>query len=139
MTSLISGIVSFTDNEHFQSGGHKTSRADIDKMKLYGLMLFHKSPDSVSQLKTAFDLSSFGFIKRRQLRKFICDIGEYLIEQSNIPSRSSLYEQEYFLHCSVRRNGLCAVLASDILYEERTVFRMLEHVSLRIQVMTNND
>ncbi|PAV80018.1 hypothetical protein WR25_22997 [Diploscapter pachys] len=51
--------------------------------------------------------------------------GKILVERSALGTRSSVQENEYFLHCLVRENGLAAVSVTDKEYQSRVAMTMM--------------
>lgn len=54
--------------------------------------------------------------------------GRLLVERAATPSRTSIKEQEYFIHCYVRQDNLTGVCITDGEYEARVAFTMLSKV-----------
>ncbi|KAK0417793.1 hypothetical protein QR680_013214 [Steinernema hermaphroditum] len=100
-------------------------------MKVYGIMVFHKETSAdkkVKLMKSAFDLSSFSFFQRNSVKEFMEFTGKLLVERNNVPSRSSMQENEYFCHTYIRQDGLSGVCVTDGEYQKRVAFTMLTKV-----------
>uniref|UniRef100_A0AC34FKR5 Synaptobrevin homolog YKT6 n=1 Tax=Panagrolaimus sp. ES5 TaxID=591445 RepID=A0AC34FKR5_9BILA len=99
-------------------------------MKLYSILLFQKS--AVGQkpklLKDAYDLKDFSFFQKGSVKEFMDFTGRLLVERAATPSRTSIKEQEYFIHCYVRQDNLTGVCITDGEYEARVAFTMLSKV-----------
>lgn len=54
--------------------------------------------------------------------------GKLCVERNTAPSRSSIKEQEYFLHCYIRPDNLAGLCVADSDYQSRVAFTMLSKV-----------
>ncbi|CAI4231148.1 unnamed protein product [Auanema sp. JU1783] len=98
-------------------------------MKLYSIMVYHKSPEgTVRPFKAQYDLSSFGFFQRGSVQEFMLFTGRLLVERSGMGARSSVKENEYYLHCYVRADGLAAVSVTDAEYQARVAMSFMTRV-----------
>jgi synaptobrevin family protein YKT6 len=99
-------------------------------MKLYSIMIFHKdgADGKPTLLKNASELSGFSFFYRNNVAEFMSFTGRLLAERSAVPSRSSIKENEYFIHCYVRPDRLTGVCVTDEEYQARVAFSMLSKV-----------
>uniref|UniRef100_A0A915I7A1 Longin domain-containing protein n=1 Tax=Romanomermis culicivorax TaxID=13658 RepID=A0A915I7A1_ROMCU len=95
-------------------------------MKLYSLLILYKNTEKdVKVLKGAYDLQSFSFFQRNSVREFMVFTAKVIIERSEIPSRSSVKEQEYVCHAYVRADKLVGVVVSDAEYPQRVAHNLL--------------
>jgi len=98
-------------------------------MKLYSILIFQKNPGAKPKLfKDEYDLKDFSFFQRGSVKEFMDFTGRLLVERAATPSRSSIKEQEYFIHCYVRQDNLAAICITDGEYEARVAFTMLSKV-----------
>lgn len=93
-------------------------------MKLFSVMICYKGA-TVRTLKGAYDLQSFSFFQRGSVQEFMVFTGKILVERSSAPSRSTVSEQEYMLHCYIRNDGLAGVIIADKEYPQRVAFNLL--------------
>ncbi|KAL3090317.1 hypothetical protein niasHS_006769 [Heterodera schachtii] len=99
-------------------------------MKVFGLMVLSKdsSTAKVRLLKGAFELNSFSFFTRKNVQEFMQFTAKLIAERSATPSRSSVKEGEYFIHCMVRQDNLVGVCITDEQYQSRVAFTLLNKV-----------
>ncbi|KAI3409751.1 hypothetical protein GPALN_006130 [Globodera pallida] len=99
-------------------------------MKIFGLMVLCKDPSLATArlLKGAFELSSFSFFTRKNVQEFMQFTAKLISERSATPSRSSVKEGEYFIHCMVRHDNLVGVCVTDEQYQSRVAFTLLNKV-----------
>uniref|UniRef100_A0A915M8H7 Uncharacterized protein n=1 Tax=Meloidogyne javanica TaxID=6303 RepID=A0A915M8H7_MELJA len=77
-------------------------------MKLLSIMILHKNP-SLGQtrlLKGEYELGSFSFFTKRNAQEFMQFTAKLVSDRSATPSRSTIKEGEYFVHCFVRHDSL---------------------------------
>jgi synaptobrevin homolog YKT6 len=109
-------------------------------MKLYSLSVLYKNGASSSQngsgqakiLRSAHDLSSFGFFQKGSVEEFMKFTSKILAERTETGSRSSVKEHEYMAHVFVRGDNLTVVLFSDQEYPNRVAHTLLNKVTIRI-------
>ena len=99
-------------------------------MKLFSIFVLYKPPESAGGgqakiLKSASELSSFGFFQRGSVEEFMKFTSKIITERSSSATRSSVKEQEYFAHVYVRDDGLAAVIISDQEYPKRVAHSLL--------------
>ncbi|CAJ0941178.1 unnamed protein product, partial [Mesorhabditis belari] len=99
-------------------------------MKIFSILVFNKdqSSEQAQLLKGASDLSSFSFFNRSSIQDFMNFTGKLLVERSGLGSRTSVSEQQYWLHVYVRADGLAGVCVTDQEYLQRVAFTMLTKV-----------
>ena len=107
-------------------------------MKLFSIYVLYKPPGSTggeqsngSQariLKSATDLSSFGYFQRGSVEEFMKFTSKVITERSAPSTRSSVKEQEYFAHVYLRDDNLAGVLISDQEYPKRVAHSLLTKV-----------
>ena len=102
-------------------------------MKIFCIYVLYKAPDSSGGgqariLKSASDLSSFGFFQRGSVEEFMKFTSKIITERSSVGTRSSVKEQEYMAHVYVRADNLTAVLISDQEYPKRVAHTLLNKV-----------
>ena len=98
-------------------------------MKLFSLLVLFKSESgSAKILRSAAELSSFGYFQRSSVEEFMKFTAKIIAERSELGSRSSVKEQEYMAHVYVRGDCLAAVLISDQEYPKRVAHTLLNKV-----------
>ncbi|KAF7488503.1 Synaptobrevin -like protein YKT6 [Sarcoptes scabiei] len=98
-------------------------------VKLYYIGVFYKSDNnSVLLLKSACDLSSFGFFQRNSVGEFFRFSAKMIIERSDIATRSSIKQQEYLCHSYIRSDRLAGVVISDNEYPHRVSHTLLSRI-----------
>lgn len=103
--------------------------SNIETMvKLYYLAVLYKHPTKVITLKSANDLSSFGFFQRNSVQEFMKFTSQILVERTPAPTRTSVREQEYMCHVYVRSDKLAATIISDHEYPHRVAHTLLNKV-----------
>ncbi|KAI1729419.1 regulated-SNARE-like domain-containing protein [Ditylenchus destructor] len=96
-------------------------------MKLYSVIVLYKNPTTskATILKSAAELSSFSFFYRKNAGEFMEATGKIIAERSAAPSRSSVRENEYMIHCYVRHDNLTGICITDEEYQQRVAFTLL--------------
>ncbi len=79
-------------------------------------------------LKYACDLTSFGFFQRSSVEEFMKFTAKIITERTQLATRSSVKEQEYFAHVFLRDDSLGAVLFSDQEYNKRVAHSLLNKI-----------
>jgi synaptobrevin homolog YKT6 len=102
-------------------------------MKVFSIFVLYKIPESSGRgqariLKSASDLSSFGFFQRGSVEEFLKFTSKIITERTPITTRSSVKEQEYMAHVYVRADNLTAVLVSDQEYPKRVAHTLLNKI-----------
>ncbi|RWS08220.1 synaptobrevin YKT6-like protein [Dinothrombium tinctorium] len=98
-------------------------------VKLFHISILYKHTNNdVKALKTASDLSSFGFFQRNSVAEFMNFTCKVLIERSDIPSRVSVKEKDYLCHAYLRSDRLCAVIISDQEYPHRVAHTLITKI-----------
>ena len=99
-------------------------------MKIFSLLVLYKASDAgqAKILKSAHDLSSFGFFQRSSVEEFLKFTAKIITERTTQGARSSVKEQEYLAHVFVRSDNLAAVLISDEEYPKRVAHTLLNKV-----------
>ena len=92
--------------------------------------MLYKAPDGGQAriLKSATELTSFGFFQRGSVEEFMKFTAKIITERTSIGTRSSVREQEYIAHVYVRSNNLSALLISDQEYNKRIAQSLLNKV-----------
>lgn len=99
-------------------------------MKLFSLFVLYKSENGQAKvLKSATDLSSFGYFQRGSVSEFMQFTSKIITERTTVGARSSVKEQEYMAHVYVRSDNLSGVLVSDQEYPNRVAHTLLNKVS----------
>lgn len=93
-------------------------------MKIFAMFVLYKMPESSGggqsrMLKSALDLSSFGFFQRGSVEEFMKFTAKVLSERTEVLARSSVKEQEYIAHVFVRSDNLTSVIITDQEYPKR--------------------
>ncbi len=102
-------------------------------MKIFSIYVLYKAPESSGGgqariLKSASDLTSFGFFQRGSVDEFMKFTAKIITERSSVGSRSSVKEQEYMAHVYVRGDNLTGVLISDEEYPKRVAHTLLNKI-----------
>ncbi|XP_076340687.1 YKT6 v-SNARE homolog isoform X1 [Tachypleus tridentatus] len=97
-------------------------------VKLYYLSVLYKNPTKATCLKSASDLSSFGFFQRNSVQEFMKFTSQILVERTIAANRSSVKEQEYMCHVYVRSDNLAGVVISDHEYPHRVAHTLINLV-----------
>lgn len=102
-------------------------------MKIFSISVLYKPSDSngggqAKILKSASDLSNFGFFQRGSVNEFLKFTSKILVERSTVGSRSSVKEQDYMAHVYLRSDQLGCVLFSDEEYPKRVAHTLLNKV-----------
>ena len=100
---------------------------------LFSIFVLYKIPESSGGgqariLKSASDLSSFGFFQRGSVDEFLKFTAKIITERTPISTRSSVKEQEYMAHVYVRADNLSAVIVSDQEYPKRVAHTLLNKI-----------
>uniref|UniRef100_T1JHU2 V-SNARE coiled-coil homology domain-containing protein n=1 Tax=Strigamia maritima TaxID=126957 RepID=T1JHU2_STRMM len=93
-------------------------------VKLYSISILYKTLDSKAiTLKSAYELSSFGFFQKRgSLCTFTSQI---VVERTPASVKSSIREQDYLCHVFVRSDNLAGVVVTDHEYPPRVAHTLL--------------
>eukprot|EP00126_Sphaerothecum_destruens_P004076 Sdes_comp17975_c0_seq2m7231 len=94
-------------------------------VKLFSIMIFHKSGNQVRELACETDLQSFGFFQRSSIGEFMTFISKTLAERTCAGNRQTVEENEYHCHVHARSDNLAAVLISDKDYPTRVAFSLI--------------
>ncbi|KAG8239242.1 hypothetical protein J437_LFUL018914 [Ladona fulva] len=97
-------------------------------VKLYALSILYKGPHKASELKTAYELSSFSFFQRSTVQQFMAVFCQTIVERTFPASRQSVKENDYLCHVYVRADKLAGVLISDHEYPHRVAHTLLTKV-----------
>jgi len=100
-------------------------------MKLFSVFVIQKSEQQSQSkiLKSASDLTSFGFFQRGSVQEFMNFTSKIIVERSEPGTRSSIKEQEYMAHVFVRGgDNLAAVIFSDQEYTKRVAHTLLNKI-----------
>ncbi|CAG2115658.1 unnamed protein product, partial [Medioppia subpectinata] len=98
-------------------------------VKLYYISVLHKNDNNrVINLKSASELSSFGFFQRNSVLEFMKFTAKVCVERSDKATRSSIKQQEYLCHVYVRSDGLSGVIISDHEYPHRVAHTLCSRV-----------
>ncbi len=102
-------------------------------MKIFSIYVLLKAPESAGGgqakiLRSASDLSNFGFFQRGSVEEFMKFTSKIITERSPTGTRSSVKEQEYMAHVFVRGDNLTCVLISDQEYPKRVAHTLLNKI-----------
>lgn len=97
-------------------------------VKLYYLAILYKHPTKGMTLKSASDLSSFGFFQRNSIAEFMKFTSQILVDRTPIATRTSVREQEYMCHAYVRGDKLAGAIISDHEYPHRVAHTLLNKI-----------
>ncbi|GAB6024927.1 palmitoyltransferase [Chamberlinius hualienensis] len=97
-------------------------------VKLVALGILYKNPSKVVTLKTALDLSSFGYFQRTSIQQFMVFTSELIVERTHPGSRSSFEEKDYNCHVYVRADNLAGVAISDQEYPNRVAHTLITKI-----------
>ncbi|XP_064483789.1 synaptobrevin homolog YKT6-like [Ornithodoros turicata] len=94
-------------------------------VKLFYIAVLYKHPTKGSTLKSASELSSFGYFQRASVLEFLKFSGQILVARTLPASRSSVREKEYMCHVYVRSDYLAGVVVSDHEYPNRVAHTLI--------------
>ncbi|XP_030841460.1 synaptobrevin homolog YKT6 [Strongylocentrotus purpuratus] len=97
-------------------------------MKLFSIMVLYKGATKVTILKSASDLSSFGYFQRSSVQEFMNFTSKIVVERTQQKLRSSVKEKDYIFHVMCRESNLAGVIISDSDYPPRVSFTLLNKV-----------
>ncbi|XP_071451023.1 synaptobrevin homolog YKT6 [Hetaerina americana] len=97
-------------------------------VKLYAISVLFKGPHSASELKTAYDLTSFNYFQRSTVQQFMGVFCKTIVERTFPAARQSVKESDYLCHVYVRADNLAGVLISDHEYPTRVAHTLLTKV-----------
>jgi len=107
----------------------KKIKQQVYEMKLFSLFVLYKSDAGQAKiLKSATELTSFGYFQRGSVNEFMQFTSKIIAERTPTGTRSSVKEQEYLAHVFVRSDNLCGVLMSDQEYPNRVAHTLLNKV-----------
>ena len=91
---------------------------------LYALVIYYKDNGKAATKRASFDLSSFSFFVRRNVKEFMEFAASVLVERTDIGQRVSVKEREYRCHVYVRSDYLAGVVVSNLDYLPRVAFAL---------------
>lgn len=91
-------------------------------------VLYKRENNSIISLKSASDLSSFGFFQRNSVGEFMRFTAKMVVERSELASRSSFQEKDYLCHVYIRSDRLAGVVISDHEYPHRVAHTLLSRI-----------
>ena len=91
---------------------------------LYALVIYYKDNGKAITKRASYDLSSFSFFVRRNVKEFMEFAASVLVERTEIGQRVSVKEREYRCHVYVRSDSLACVAVSNIDYLPRVAFAL---------------
>eukprot|EP01006_Ploeotia_vitrea_P051122 TRINITY_DN67528_c4_g8_i1.p1 TRINITY_DN67528_c4_g8~~TRINITY_DN67528_c4_g8_i1.p1 ORF type:complete len:203 (+),score=29.92 TRINITY_DN67528_c4_g8_i1:102-710(+) len=100
-------------------------------MKLYSLTVFKCESNSKEEpkiLASAYDLSSFNFFQRGNVKEFVVFFGRTIASRCEPGMRHQVEENEYAAYVYRQSNGLAVVLAADKEYPQRVAFTLVGKV-----------
>ncbi|KDR17908.1 synaptobrevin homolog YKT6-like [Zootermopsis nevadensis] len=97
-------------------------------VKLYALSVLYKGTNNAIWLKSAYDLSAFGFFQRGSVQEFMAFVSKTIVERTQTAARQSVKEGEYMCHVYVRGDNLGGVLISDHDYPHRVSHTLITKV-----------
>lgn len=102
---------------------------DRNMVKLFYIgVLYKRENNSVLTLKSASDVSSFGYFQRKSVQEFMRFTAKVFTERSDLATRSSGQHKEYVCHVYLRSDRLAGVLISDLEYPSRVAHTLLSNV-----------
>ncbi|KAJ3441144.1 synaptobrevin [Anaeramoeba flamelloides] len=100
-------------------------------MKILSLCLYQWRGNNITEpklLASAFELSSFGFFKRKAVQEWCVFISDTLVKRTNESQRQSVKENNYLCHVHNRFDNLACVAVCDSEYTPRVAFALLNKV-----------
>ncbi|XP_075214774.1 YKT6 v-SNARE homolog [Lycorma delicatula] len=97
-------------------------------VKLFSLSVLYKGINSAIWLKSAYDLTYFGFFQRGSVQEFMAFVSKTIVERTQAAARQSVKEGEYTCHVYVRADNLAGVLISDHEYPHRVAHTLITKV-----------
>lgn len=91
-------------------------------------------------LKSAYDLSSFGYFQKSSAQEFMKFTSQIVVERTQEGLRQSVKEKDYMCHVYVRRDSLSGVAICDHEYPSRVAFtfinKLLEQFATEVSSAT---
>nr|XP_054766336.1 synaptobrevin homolog YKT6-like [Lytechinus pictus] len=97
-------------------------------MKLFSIVVLYKGPTKVTILKSASDLSSFGYFQKSSVQEFMNFTSKIVVERTQQKMRASVKEQDYIFHVMCKESNLSGVIISDGDYPPRVSFTLLNKI-----------
>lgn len=88
-------------------------------VKLYFIGVYRKNESQAMLVKSAVDLSSFGYFQKTSAEDFLKFTGKTIIERMEGTSRLTVKENIYLCHAYLRSDNLAVTVISDEDYPER--------------------
>lgn len=97
-------------------------------VKLYSITVIFKAHSKVNTLKSAQDVTEFGFFQRSSVSEFLKFTSSVCAERTQVGQRQSVKEQNYMCHVFIRDDRIGSVVISDHEYPRRVVFNLMSKV-----------
>ncbi|PIK58205.1 putative synaptobrevin-like YKT6 [Apostichopus japonicus] len=94
-------------------------------MKLHAICILYKGGTKVQTLKSAYDLSSFGYFQKSSAQEFMKFTSQIVVERTQPGLRQSVKEKDYICHVYVRSDSLGGVAICDHEYPPRVAFTFM--------------
>lgn len=117
----------------FGKGGGNTCvgrRRHLARTNSRVLPLHPKDTPEPVLLATAFDLSSYGFFQRSNVKEFIIFFTRTLVKRTARGTRQSIDHENYVVHVHLRQDGLAGVAVCDAEYPQRVAYGALNQLLL---------
>lgn len=88
-------------------------------VKLFFIGVFKKQGDDATLMKSAADLSTFGFFQRNSADDFLKFTTKMVVSRMDVSTRTSIKEKTYICHAFVRTDNTAVVVVSDEDYPPR--------------------
>lgn len=88
-------------------------------VKLFFIGVFKKQGEDATLMKSAADLSTFGFFQRNSADDFLKFTSKMVVSRMELNTRTSIKEKTYICHAFVRSDNTAVVVVSDEEYPPR--------------------
>lgn len=82
-------------------------------VKLFYLGVYKKQGDDATLMRSASDLSTFGYFQRSSADDFLKFTSKMVVSRMEVATRTSIKEKEYICHAFVRADNTAVVVVSD--------------------------
>lgn len=88
-------------------------------VKLFFIGVFKKQGEEATLMRSAADLSTFGFFQRNSADDFLKFTSKMVISRMDIGTRTSIQEKQYICHAFVRTDNTAVVVVADEDYPQK--------------------
>lgn len=82
-------------------------------VRLFFIGVFKKQGEDATLLRSAVDLSTFGFFQRSSADDFMKFTSKMVVSRMEVATKTSIKEKNYFCHAFVRADNTAVVVISD--------------------------